>query len=92
MNTEATEYSRSATDDQAARQEDPAFDPSVTDPDSQRHRAAEESKVRILLRIRNSLRQKKATSIPFFSLFLGGVAVNTVNFGLWIFFRDKAIL
>jgi len=32
INTEASEYSKSATDDEAARQEDAAFDPDITDP------------------------------------------------------------
>ncbi len=32
INTEATEYSKSATDDEGARQEDAAFDPDITDP------------------------------------------------------------
>jgi len=32
INTEATEYTKSGTDDGAARQEDAAFDPSTTDP------------------------------------------------------------
>ena len=36
INTEATEYSKSATDDEGARQEDAAFDPNVTDPQEQK--------------------------------------------------------
>ncbi|KAL8853953.1 MAG: hypothetical protein Q9221_001261 [Calogaya cf. arnoldii] len=36
INTEATEYSKSGTDDASARQEDTAFDPGVTDPGAQK--------------------------------------------------------
>ncbi|KAL8804962.1 MAG: hypothetical protein Q9182_002272 [Xanthomendoza sp. 2 TL-2023] len=36
INTEATEYSKSGTDDASARQEDTAFDPGVTDPGNQK--------------------------------------------------------
>ena len=36
INTEATEYSKSGTDDEGARQEDAAFDPNVTDPQDQK--------------------------------------------------------
>ncbi|KAL8812245.1 MAG: hypothetical protein Q9200_001186 [Gallowayella weberi] len=36
INTEATEYSKSGTDDASARQEDTAFDPGVTDPGHQK--------------------------------------------------------
>lgn len=32
INTEATEYSKSGTDDGAAKQEEAAFDPDITDP------------------------------------------------------------
>jgi len=32
INTEATEYSKSGTDDAAAKQDDAAYDPNVTDP------------------------------------------------------------
>ena len=35
INTEATEYSKSASDDEGARQQDAAFDPNVTDPQEQ---------------------------------------------------------
>ena len=41
INTEATEYSKSATDDEAARQGDAAFDPSITDPHEQHGKAGE---------------------------------------------------
>ena len=41
INTEATEYSKSGTDDEAARQEDAAFDPDITDPQEQKHKAGE---------------------------------------------------
>ncbi|KAL8874376.1 MAG: hypothetical protein Q9174_000275 [Haloplaca sp. 1 TL-2023] len=41
MNTEATEYSKSGTDDASARHEDTAFDPSTTDPGHQKDKAGE---------------------------------------------------
>ena len=41
MNTEATEYSKSATDDEGARQEDAAFNPDITDPQAQKDKAGE---------------------------------------------------
>lgn len=41
INTEATEYSKSATDDEAARQGDAAFDPDITDPQEQKQKAGE---------------------------------------------------
>ncbi|PBP20968.1 hypothetical protein BUE80_DR008221 [Diplocarpon rosae] len=41
INTEATEYSKSGTDDAAARQEEAAFDPSTTDPQEERKIAGE---------------------------------------------------
>ena len=36
INTEATEYSKSATDDEGARQQDAAFNPDITDPQQQK--------------------------------------------------------
>ena len=41
MNTEATEYSKSASDDEGARQADAAFDPDITDPQQQKDKAGE---------------------------------------------------
>jgi len=41
INTEATEYSKSGTDDAAARNEDAAFDPSKTDPQTEKDTAGE---------------------------------------------------
>lgn len=41
INTEATEYSKSATDDESARQGDAAFDPDITDPQQQKDKAGE---------------------------------------------------
>ena len=41
MNTEATEYSKSATDDESARQADAAFNPDITDPQEQKNKAGE---------------------------------------------------
>lgn len=41
INTEATEYSKSATDDESARQGDAAFDPNITDPQEQLGKAGE---------------------------------------------------
>lgn len=47
MNTEATEYSKSATDDEAARRENAAFNPKLTKPETQKDKAGEVSRVRI---------------------------------------------
>lgn len=41
MNVEAAETSKSATDDESARQEDAAFNPDITDPQEQHERAGE---------------------------------------------------
>ncbi|KAK4693070.1 hypothetical protein P7C71_g4252, partial [Lecanoromycetidae sp. Uapishka_2] len=41
INTEATEYSKSSTDDEGARQEDAAFNPDITDPQQQKDKAGE---------------------------------------------------
>ena len=41
MNVEAAETSKSATDDESARQEDAAFDPDITDPQEQHEKAGE---------------------------------------------------
>ena len=41
INTEATEYSKSASDDEGARQGDAAFDPDITDPQEQKDKAGE---------------------------------------------------
>ena len=41
INTEATEYSKSGTDDESARQESAAFDPNITDPHEQHGKAGE---------------------------------------------------
>ena len=41
INTEATEYSKSATDDESARQSDAAFNPDITDPQHQKEKAGE---------------------------------------------------
>ncbi|KAF8864827.1 hypothetical protein BDZ45DRAFT_494450 [Acephala macrosclerotiorum] len=42
INTEATEYSKSGTDDTSARQEQAAFDPNTTDPQKEKKVAGEE--------------------------------------------------
>lgn len=57
INTEATEYSKSATDDEGARHEDAAFDPGVTDPQEQKDLADKGTGVRTLdgLRLQASL-------------------------------------
>ena len=50
MNTEATEYSKSGTDDESARQEEAAaFDPNITDPGEQTEKAGEGRPVSLLL-------------------------------------------
>lgn len=41
INPEATEYSKSATDDESARQHEAAFDPDITDPQEQYKKAGE---------------------------------------------------
>ena len=41
MNTEATEYSKSGTDDASARQDEAAFNPNLTSPESQHEKAGE---------------------------------------------------
>ena len=41
INTEATEYSKSATDDEGAKQEEAAFNPDITDPQEQKDKAGE---------------------------------------------------
>ena len=46
MNVEANEYSKSGTDDQAARHDETAYDPSTTDPDTQREDVGANSGVR----------------------------------------------
>ncbi|MCJ1243574.1 hypothetical protein MMC30_000771 [Trapelia coarctata] len=40
INNESTEYSKSGSDDQAARQEDAAYNPNKTDPEDQKETAA----------------------------------------------------
>lgn len=45
INTEATEYTKSGTDDQAAKQEEAAFDPSKTSPEEQKDKAGEGNEV-----------------------------------------------
>ena len=46
IHTEANEYSKSATDDEAARQEDAAFNPDLTDPQEQKDVAGKDTAVR----------------------------------------------
>ena len=46
INTEATEYSKSATDDEGARHADTAFNPDVTDPQEQKDMAERNKGVR----------------------------------------------
>ena len=48
MNTEATEYSKSGTDDESARQESAAFDPTITDPGEQKAKAGEGKPVSLM--------------------------------------------
>jgi len=45
INTEATEYSKSATDDEGARQEEAAFNPNITDPQEENEKAGESTGV-----------------------------------------------
>lgn len=45
INTEATEYSKSGTDDASARQDNTAFDPSTTDPGEQKDNVGEQTGV-----------------------------------------------
>lgn len=46
IDTESTEYSKSGSDDAAARNEEAAFDPSKTSPESQKQKAGEGHEVR----------------------------------------------
>jgi len=45
INTEATEYSKSATDDEGARQEEAAFNPNITDPQEEKEKAGKSTGV-----------------------------------------------
>lgn len=47
INTDATEYSKSATDDEAARNDDASFNPNLTDPEAQKTRASENNQVSV---------------------------------------------
>lgn len=51
INRESTEYSRSGTDDQAAATDDAAFNPDLTDPDSQKKKSGAEEDVSVPLTI-----------------------------------------
>lgn len=51
INTEATEYSKSGTDDASARQEDVAFDPDSTDPGHQKEKVKEKTGVSMSINI-----------------------------------------
>ncbi|CAD6449107.1 1ed27ea8-744d-4c7a-b5bd-ed4049551cf9 [Sclerotinia trifoliorum] len=44
INTEATEYSKSGTDDAAAREQSAAFDPNITNPESEKDQAGKGEK------------------------------------------------
>jgi len=46
INTEATEYTKSGTDDGAAKQEEAAFDPRQTRPEQEKNTAGEGTEVR----------------------------------------------
>lgn len=52
MNPEATEYSKSGTDDAAARHEDTAFDPDTTGPGEQKDKVGQKTGVRAALSCR----------------------------------------
>ncbi|KAK4937120.1 hypothetical protein LTR10_022172 [Elasticomyces elasticus] len=45
MNPEANEYAKSSSDDSAAKNEDAAFDPNITDPEEARKKAGEGNEV-----------------------------------------------
>ena len=47
MNTDATEYSKSATDDEAARHDDASFNPKLTNPEAQKTKASENNQVSV---------------------------------------------
>ena len=66
INTEATEYSKSATDDEGARQEEAAFDPSITDPEQQKEKAGEGNGVS--LEISNVDRVTLANALRYYAL------------------------
>ena len=52
INTEATEYSKSATDDEGARQGDAAFNPDITDPQHQKDVAGKGTEGTVSERVR----------------------------------------
>ncbi|KAI4238795.1 MAG: hypothetical protein L6R40_005650 [Gallowayella cf. fulva] len=52
ISTEATEYSKSGTDDASARHEDTAFDPGVTDPGDQKDKVGNKTGVSAPVRLR----------------------------------------
>ena len=62
MNTEATEYSKSATDDEGARHDDAAFNPDITDPQQQKDKAGEGTGEGTV---------SKSVLSPLFAFFLG---------------------
>ena len=47
IDTEATEYTKSGTDDEVARQADAAFDSSITSPEAEKAKAGEGNQVRV---------------------------------------------
>ena len=51
MSTEATEYSKSGNDDMAAKEEEAAFDPELTSPESQHKKAEEGNGVSLVSRL-----------------------------------------
>ena len=64
INTEATEYSKSATDDEGARQGDAAFNPDITDPQQQKDVAGEGTEGTVSERVRLPLRHVAFISWP----------------------------
>lgn len=60
INTEATEYSKSATDDDAARHEEAAFDPNTTDPETQKKKAGEVGRLRPFLQVWDRSRARRS--------------------------------
>ena len=70
INTEATEYSKSGSDDEGARQQDSAFDPGITDPQEEMDKAGEgtgEGTVskHVLLSLVCSINIMQATSLEY---------------------------
>ncbi|KAL8736696.1 MAG: hypothetical protein Q9166_000062 [cf. Caloplaca sp. 2 TL-2023] len=89
INTEATEYSKSGTDDASARQENTAFDPGVTDPGDQKDKVGDQTgsqKLADLVEIvdcaQRLLKNASANSSSLNITFLNGLINAQKNLGI----------